>query len=335
MASVSSSGTSATFVDYFEKLALNGVALAPFQGQLKTLYPNEDPQTMLDLFELASKARQNDWEGVGKKWLEFKSRDNALLDRISPIFLRLLDVKKINLPEASFEALKRTAKNQTLESPPAFSHPTPAATVAYESLNMRARPYITQLRNRELAIETFREAADKLTQLMAIEAEAALPQTSISIETPLASASGTCIQKKVVLLPILRSGLALLHTFLQHFPSSRVGMIGMKRNEKTAIAQCYLDNLPEMTSEDRVIILEPMIATGGSLSSSLALLVSKGIKPEQIIIVSFIAAPQGLLRLRKEFPDAKIIVAQIDVTLNEHKFIVPGLGDFGDRYYGT
>ncbi|MCE5315963.1 MAG: uracil phosphoribosyltransferase [Parachlamydia sp.] len=202
-------------------------------------------------------------------------------------------------------------------------------------MNRHARPYITQLRNRELPMDQFRAAADKLAQLMAFEAEVAVPSQTISIETPLVATNGVLSHQNVVLIPILRSGSALQDTFKNHFRTARVGMIGMKRDEKTAIAETYLQNLPEITAEDRVLILEPMIATGGSLSTALSLLASRGVKPEQILIVSFIAAPQGLLRLHKAYPAVRILVAQIDVTLNEHKFIVPGLGDFGDRYFGT
>lgn len=194
---------------------------------------------------------------------------------------------------------------------------------------------MTILRDKTTSRAAYREAAEKLAVLLALEAAAWLPRKKVSIQTPLAESEGVRFSHNVVLVPILRSGLALLYPFLKDFPEARVGFIGMRRDEVTAEPHNYYVNLPPLSREDRVLVLEPMIATGGSGIAALALLMDAGIAPEHILYVGVIAATEGLEKIRTHYPRVEIIVAQTDSALNSAKFIVPGLGDFGDRYFGT
>lgn len=317
----------ATFPALFEYLALEGsdADMSHYEHtNLSNLYPKENLDTMGRLFDLVVKVRQQDWSGVGDRWrwLAEVPEHHDLLSRTSSIFLRILTAKGIHLPAATFDALARIAKHQKLEIPPSFDHLSPSAKTEYESLNKRARPYISLLRDKDLNIQGFRNAADRLAQLMAFETEAALPSETVPIETFLVSTFGVRVHQSVVLVQLL-SGDALMNTFRTHFPHAPVGTIDSMKP------------LPVVPPAARVLILEPMIATGNSLISALALIANKGVKPEQILIVSFVAAPQGLLRLREAYPAVRVLVAQIDVTLNENNEIVPGLGDFGKRYDGT
>ena len=194
---------------------------------------------------------------------------------------------------------------------------------------------MTILRDKETSRDAYRAATERLAALLALEAADALPQEKITVETPIAAAQGRRFSHDVVLVPVLRSGLALLYPFLSFFPKARVGFIGMQRDEATAVAHCYYSNLPPIAPDDRVIVLEPMIATGGSGVATLSLIREAGVPQENILFVALIAAPQGLERIRSHHPLVRLIVAQMDQTLNSQHFIVPGLGDFGDRYFGT
>lgn len=194
---------------------------------------------------------------------------------------------------------------------------------------------ITILRDKNTTQASYRDATEKLASLLALEAAAALPHEKISVETPIAPVAGVRLSHDVVLVPVLRSGLALLYPFLRYFPKSRVGFIGMKRDEKTAIAHNYYINLPSITAQDRVIILEPMIATGGSGIGTLNILKERGVPEEHILYVAVIAAPEGIAKIRARYPKVHFIIAQTDQALNAEHWIVPGLGDFGDRYFGT
>lgn len=191
------------------------------------------------------------------------------------------------------------------------------------------------LRNKNSSIEAFRLAADQIASLLAFEAAQSLEKGEHIIETPLASTRGEFLKDSLVLIPILRAGIALLPPFLKLFASSKVGFVGIRRDEVTALPHLYYQNLPAITSKDRIIILDPMIATGGSGKLLLDQLLKMKIPEEHIIYVGFVAAPEGISNLQAFAPKMKIIVAEIDDKLNSAKYIVPGLGDFGDRYFGT
>lgn len=141
--------------------------------------------------------------------------------------------------------------------------------------------------------------------------------------------------KPVTLIPILRSGLALLTAFLKAFPDATVGFVGMKRDEQTAMPMLYYKNIPVIQPNSQVIILDPMLATGGSATAVLKIITEMGVAQEQIIFVSIISAPEGIDKIKREFPEIKVIIGVQDQGLTKDKFIIPGLGDFGDRFFGT
>lgn len=182
---------------------------------------------------------------------------------------------------------------------------------------MKDLPF-TILRNRKSKTADFREAAQDVAKALAEEV-------------------GQNVSKNpsVVLVPILRSGLALLPEFLNVFKDARVGFIGLKRNEKTLKPKAYYQNLPKITRKDVVIVLDPMLATGGSAVAGIKALVASGAHEENIIFVGVISAPQGIANIQKNFPLVQILCAEYDKKLDKKGYIVPGLGDFGDRYFET
>lgn len=184
---------------------------------------------------------------------------------------------------------------------------------------MKKDALLSILRKRTGNSASFRRAADELANLLARDMTSAINSPKPSI----------------VLVPILRSGLALLPAFLHAFPNAKVGFVGLKRNEKTLRAKCYYQNLPKILKEDTVIVLDPMLATGGSAIDAIRLIVQSGVREERIIFIGVISAPEGVAKLHKHFPLVSIGVAVEDDGLDTHGFIVPGLGDFGDRYFGT
>lgn len=194
---------------------------------------------------------------------------------------------------------------------------------------------IATLRDKRTSRADYRNATEKLGWVLAAEAAAFLELEPRAVETPLGTTRAEFVKHPVVLIPILRAGAALLPSFMRFFDTARVGFIGMKRDEETAVAHTYYCNLPPVVDGEEVIILEPMIATGGSTCDAIALLLRHGVAEEQILFVSVIAATQGLARVRQNYPNVRLLVAQEDPELNDRKFIVPGLGDFGDRYFGT
>lgn len=194
---------------------------------------------------------------------------------------------------------------------------------------------ITILRDSNSTIEQFRQATDQLGTVMAIESSVIFQKATIFVDTPLAKTHGVHFKHTPLLVPILRSGLVMLHRFIHFYPSAKVGFIGARRNEETAIADLYYSNLPAFDSDTPILLLDPMIATGGSASLSVEALKKAGADERQITLISFIGSPEGILRFQKEHPEAGLLVAQTDEGLNASKWIVPGLGDFGDRYFGT
>lgn len=194
---------------------------------------------------------------------------------------------------------------------------------------------ITLLRDRNCPTELYRQATDELGTVLAIEAAALLPRKTVTVETPLAKAQGTSFDKPPLLVPILRSGLVLLPPFLRFYPSAPIGFIGARRDEKTAIAELYYKKLPPFTPDTPILLLDPMIATGGSATLAVKVLKESGAQEKQISLISFIASPEGIAHFQATYPEVPLIVAQIDEGLTPDKWIVPGLGDFGDRYFGT
>jgi uracil phosphoribosyltransferase len=195
---------------------------------------------------------------------------------------------------------------------------------------------ITVLRNRNTGIEKFRQAADQLGTVLAVESAELFPKAAVLVDTPLAQHThGTSLNLEPILVPILRSGLVLLPPFMRFYPAVRVGFIGTRRDEKTAIPALYYNNLPSFSTDNPILLLDPMIATGGSAALAIQVLKAAGAVEKQIALIAFIASPEGISHFQNECPEVRLIVAQIDEGLDEQKRIVPGLGDFGDRYFGT
>lgn len=194
---------------------------------------------------------------------------------------------------------------------------------------------ITVLRNRHASIEQFRQATDQLGTVLAVECDALFPKATVFVETPLARTHGVCFKHESVLVPILRSGLVLLPPFMRFHPNAKVGFIGARRDEETAIPELYYQKLPAFTHDNPILLLDPMIATGGSAALAVKTLKEAGAIEKQITLISFIASPEGITRFQKECPEVGVVVAQVDEGLDDKKRIIPGLGDFGDRYFGT
>lgn len=194
---------------------------------------------------------------------------------------------------------------------------------------------LTILRNKETTLSDFRAATKKLSSLMASEIAKSLKQEKVLVKTTLASAQGYFLKEEVVLVPILRSGMALLPEFAYFFDRATIGFLGMKRNEETKKPFLYYENLPPINENKKILVLDPMIATGGSSTLALKILKEKGAFEKNLHLVGIIAALDGLQKVKKAFPKAHVHTVAVDKKLNKSKFIVPGLGDFGDRFFGT
>ena len=189
------------------------------------------------------------------------------------------------------------------------------------------------LRDRETDTSRFRRHAGIVSQILIVEATRCLRTSPTAIETPVASCEGAVLDQKTVVVPVLRAGLAMLMTIQDFLPDAAVGFVGLERDEKTAVAREYYQKLPEIAPDDQVLVLDPMLATGGSLDDTVTILLKKN--PGSIALVCVLAAPEGVARIQDRYPGITIITAAIDDHLNEKKYIIPGLGDFGDRYFGT
>lgn len=192
---------------------------------------------------------------------------------------------------------------------------------------------LTILRDKKTGTEEFRRHADVVSKILMIEATKQMQLKTKMIETPLSEFSGSQLKDDVIVVPVLRAGLAMLFPLSGMLPKASVGFIGLERDEKTAIAREYYKKIPEVLSTHIVFVVDPMLATGGSMDDTIAAVKAKGAK--RIVAVSIVSAPEGIARVTKSHPDVPVVTAAIDGKLNEKKYIVPGLGDFGDRYFGT
>ena len=197
--------------------------------------------------------------------------------------------------------------------------------------------FLSILRNKQSTIAEFRTAADALANLLAEKAIEHMATQKISISTPFEKTTGEKISYDIMFVPILRSGIAMLPAFLKIFPYAHVGIIGLKRDETspTKEAHLYYINFPKITSNTFVIILDPTIATGGTGLKTLQQIIKAGVPEKNILYVAMLAAKPGLEAIKKSFPDIHLITCAVDPELNAQKFILPGFGDFGDRYFGT
>jgi len=192
---------------------------------------------------------------------------------------------------------------------------------------------LMELRDARTAPPAFRRAANRISVLLAAEALRDVPSVAAIVETPLGPANGRRVTGDVVVVPVLRAGLGMLDAVLELLPAARVGHIGLQRDEATAIASRYYSKLPSGLRESYVLMIDPMLATGGSAVAAIDLI--KAARARIIRMICIVAAPEGVRLVEERHPDVAIYTPVVDRELNPHKFIVPGLGDFGDRLYGT
>lgn len=196
-----------------------------------------------------------------------------------------------------------------------------------------AKVCLTQLRDQNTSSERFRTAMQRLGTLVFTEASKHIPLTTTSVETPITAATGHQFARPVVLVPILRAGLGMVDGILSLVPDATVAHVGIARDEHTARPHSYYAKLPQVLSVGEVFLLDPMLATGGSAVEAASQLKAAG--ATRITLVGIIAAPEGIAAFEAAHPDIAIYTCAIDERLNERAFIVPGLGDAGDRYFGT
>jgi uracil phosphoribosyltransferase len=192
---------------------------------------------------------------------------------------------------------------------------------------------LVNLRDRHTIPEGFRSAATRISVLLAAEALRDLPSALVTVDTPIGPAEGRAVTADIVVVPVLRAGLGMLGAVLELVPRASVGHIGLQRDELTAVASQYYEKLPLRLDTSVVLMIDPMLATGGSAVAALDVLRRAGAR--RVRIVCIVAAPEGIALVERHHPGVDIYTPAIDRGLDERKFIVPGLGDFGDRLYGT
>jgi len=192
---------------------------------------------------------------------------------------------------------------------------------------------ITILRNKNTNCEIFRSAVSRISNIIAVGMCENLKLKNIEVETPLEKTVGYIIANEIVIVPVLRAGLGMVTGFLQVIPDAKVGHIGLERDEKTLNPKEYYYKTPDKLSEHKVFLVDPMLATGGSASAAISFLRKRG--AQNISFACLVAAPEGIKKLGKDHPDVIIYGAALDRKLNEKGYILPGLGDAGDRTFGT
>ncbi len=190
------------------------------------------------------------------------------------------------------------------------------------------------LRDRKTPVSLFRQVLGEVGIILAVEATRELPTEQVAVETPLERTTGYKLHSlDPVLVPVLRAGLALLEPFLQLLPTAKVGHLGLRRDHDTLVPVPYYRNFPPLLGSRQVFLLDPMLATGGSASEAIRQLKEEG--AQDITLAALIAAPEGMARIAEDHPDVRVVVAVLDRCLNEKGYILPGLGDAGDRVFGT
>jgi uracil phosphoribosyltransferase len=192
---------------------------------------------------------------------------------------------------------------------------------------------LTRLRDRRTEPQEFRRALNEVAALMIYEATRSFEVDAVKVRTPLETAPGFRLRRDVLLVPVLRAGLGMMDSILQLIPHALVGFIGLKREESTLRAQFYHKSLPKNLSKFEVILIDPMLATGGSTVAAMDLLRQQS--AQRVRLVNLVASPEGIRTVKKHYPALPIFTAAVDRGLNERGFILPGLGDAGDRLFGV
>ena len=192
---------------------------------------------------------------------------------------------------------------------------------------------ISMLRDKETNTKDFRELIGEITLLIGYEATRDLPVAKYTVSTPVADAVGYRLPRQVCLLPILRAGLGMVDALLNLIPAAKVGHIGLYRDPATLAPVEYYCKLPPDVAERVVLVLDPMLATGGSAAAAITSLKKRGVK--SIKMLNIIGAPEGVAKIAEVHPDVDVYLGSLDERLNDHGYIVPGLGDAGDRLFGT
>jgi uracil phosphoribosyltransferase len=204
-------------------------------------------------------------------------------------------------------------------------------------LNLLKHPLLihklTLLRRKETGTKDFRETLEEIAGLMAYEITRDLPLRNITVETPLDKCATQELAREVVLIPVLRAGLGMVNGIANLIPTARVGHIGMYRDHETLKPVTYYSKFPDNLADAVVMVLDPMLATGGSASASIQVLKDNGART--IKLVCIVGVPEGVDRIMKDHPDVQIYLAGLDEKLNGNGYIMPGLGDAGDRLFGT
>lgn len=204
-------------------------------------------------------------------------------------------------------------------------------------LNLLKHPLLTHkltlLRRKETGTKDFRETLGEIAGLMAYEITRDLPLRNITVETPLGKCKTQELAREVVLIPVLRAGLGMVEGISNLIPSAKIGHIGMYRDHVTLEPNTYYSKFPDNLPDAVVMVLDPMLATGGSSSEAIQILKNHGARTIKLVCV--VGAPEGIEKIRKDHPDVQIYLAGLDEKLNENGYIVPGLGDAGDRLFGT
>ena len=195
---------------------------------------------------------------------------------------------------------------------------------------------LTMIRDKNVGTKVFRETVREISTLMAYEVSRTMPLKDVEVETPICKTTEKSLAgKKVAIIPILRAGLGMVDGITEMIPAAKIGFIGMYRDETTLKPHEYFVKLPEDIAERQLFIVDPMLATGGSAVMAIDALKKRGAKETAMKFVSLVAAPEGVKAIQEAFPDVDIFTAALDDHLNEDGYIVPGLGDAGDRLFGT
>jgi uracil phosphoribosyltransferase len=207
----------------------------------------------------------------------------------------------------------------------------------YENLVLINHPLvkkdITILRNKKTNTETFRAAVTRISNIIAVEISTSFSLKDYRVKTPLESTKGYQLKHEVVLIPVLRAGLGMVEGFLQLIPDAKLGHVGLERNETTLQPMSYYLKTPKNLGKAEVILLDPMLATGGSASAAISFLKKR--RAKNIIFACLLAAPEGVEKILTDHPDVIIFCSALDRQLNKNGYILPGLGDAGDRTFGT